>query len=122
MNTMANRKKYTLPGPAEPEKPVGPKDFNARTQHLCEILEDRIASGDLRLTFADYIRLLQWREKKGYDRPLKTTVTWVDPWWLGKIGEMEDHPEVKAVLEKFKAEGITRQTYLQEKLDRQSKV
>jgi hypothetical protein len=118
---MAKSKNYTLPLPTEPQTPAGPKDFNTRTQHLCQILEDRIASGDLRLGFSDYIRLLQWREKKGFDKPAKTIVTWADPWWLGKIGEMEEHADVKAVLEKFRAEGITQRTYAAEKLARERK-
>ena len=65
-------------------------------------------NGKLRLSFGDYIRLLQWREAKGYDKPHKTTVTWADPWWLGMIGEMEDHPELGAVIADFRAKGLDR--------------
>ena len=63
-------------------------------------------TGKLRLSFGDYIRLIQWREAKGYDRPHKTIVTWADPWWLGLIGEMQNHPEIKAILAEFKAKGL----------------
>jgi hypothetical protein len=80
--------------------------LDERTRHLCKLLEKQMVSGKLRLSFGDYIRLIQWREAKGYDRPHKTVVTWADPWWLGLIGEMQDHPEIKAVIAEFKAKGL----------------
>ena len=85
--------------PAGPsEKPAGVLSLAHRTRDLCQVIEERMLSGDL--------RLLQWRESKGYDRPPATTVTWADPWWLVKIGEMESHPGIKALIERFKAEGL----------------
>ncbi len=80
--------------------------LDERTRHLCKVLEKQMLTGDLRLSFGDYIRLIQWRGAKGYDRPNKTVVTWSDPWWLGLIGEMEDHPEIKAIIEEFRAKGL----------------
>ncbi len=80
--------------------------LDERTRHLCKILEKQMLTGKLRLSFGDYIRLIQWREAKGYDRPHKTIVTWSDPWWLGLIGEMEDRPELKAIIEEFRAKGL----------------
>src|SRR5258708_29946559 len=77
-----------------------------RTRHVCKLLKKQMLSGKLRLSFGDYIRLIQWREAKGYDRPHKTVVTWSDPWWLGLIGEMEDHPELKAIIAEFRAKGL----------------
>jgi hypothetical protein len=92
--------------PKEIEK-LGPgATIEQRTRHLCGLLETSMLNGRLRLSFGDYLRLLQWRETKGYDRPAKTIVTWEDPWWLGLIGEMQDRPEIKAILDEFKAKGI----------------
>jgi hypothetical protein len=98
--------RFTETRSGEPEKAGEIVTLNTRTQQLCQILEDRMTSGDLRLSFGDYIRLLQWRNVKGYDKPHKTTVTWSDPWWLGLIGEMEDHPELGAVIADFRAKGL----------------
>ncbi len=63
-------------------------------------------TGKLRLSFGDYIRLMQWRESKGYNRPAKTTATWTDPWWITLIEEMPDRPEIQAILEEFKLKGL----------------
>src|SRR5258707_12410894 len=100
------------PAPGQPEQ-HGQSDqpgigttLDERTRHLCKLLEKQMLSGKLRLSFGDYIRLIQWRNDKGYDRPHKTTVTWADPWWLGLIGEMEGHPEIKAVIADFRAKGL----------------
>jgi hypothetical protein len=92
--------------PEQTEKPGPTATLDERTRHLCKLLEMQMLNGKLRLSFGDYIRLLQWRNDKGYDRPHKTTVTWTDPWWLGLIGEMEGHPEIKAVIEEFRAKGL----------------
>jgi hypothetical protein len=92
--------------PDQPEQPGPAATLDERTRHLCKILETQMLTGKLRLSFADYLRLIQWREAKGYDRPHKTVVTWIDPWWLGLIGEMEDHPQINAILEEFKAKGL----------------
>ncbi len=89
--------------------------LEVRTRSLCQTLENRMLKGGLRLTFGDYLRLLQWRETKGYDRPAKTIVTWQDPWWLGLIGEMQDRPEIQAILEEFKAKGLNRHNQLSPK-------
>jgi hypothetical protein len=100
------------PAPEQPEQhgqsdqPGPTATLDERTRHLCKLLEKQMLSGKLRLSFGDYIRLIQWREAKGYDRPHKTVVTWSDPWWLGLIGEMEGHPEIKAVIEEFRAKGL----------------
>jgi hypothetical protein len=91
---------------AEPETPPVGATLDQRTRHLCELLEKQMLTGKLRLSFADYLRLLQWRNVKGFDRPPKPTVTWLDPWWLGLIGEMEDHPQLKAVIADFRAQGL----------------
>ena len=90
----------------EPEDAGIGTTLDERTRHLCKILEKQMLTGKLRLSFGDYIRLIQWREAKGYDRPHKTVVTWSDPWWLGLIGEMEDRPELKAIIEEFRAKGL----------------
>ena len=90
---------------AEPDEAALGTTLDERTRHLCKLVEKKMLTGKLRLSFGDYIRLIQWREAKGYDRPHKTVVTWADPWWLGLIGEMQDHPEIKAVMAEFKAKG-----------------
>jgi hypothetical protein len=105
---MPNTTRFTPTAAGVSEKPPETVSLNDRTQQLCQILEERISSGDLRLSFGDYLRLLQWRNAKGYDKPLKTTVTWADPWWLGLIGEMQDRPEIKAIIEEFRAKGLHR--------------
>ncbi len=97
----------TLPQSPPPEDGT----LEERTRHLCKLLEESMLSGHLRLSFGDYLRLLQWRETKGYDRPAQTTVTWQDPWWLGLIGEMQDRPEIKAILEEFKAKGLNQRNH-----------
>jgi hypothetical protein len=97
----------TQPTPiAEAEDAGIGKTLDERTRHLCKLLEKQMLTGKLRLSFGDYIRLIQWREAKGYDRPHKTVVTWKDPWWLGLIGEMQDRPEIKAIMGEFKAKGL----------------
>jgi hypothetical protein len=105
--------KINRAGPPTPTAEPDPKTLGTtldeRTRHLCKLLEQQMLNGKLRLSFGDYIRLLQWREAKGYDKPHKTTVTWSDPWWLGLIGEMEDHPELGAVIADFRAKGLDNQ-------------
>jgi len=105
--------KNSEPAPDQPEQPgqsdhPGPAPtLEERTRHLCKILETQFFTGKLRLSFGDYIRLIQWREAKGYNRPNKTVVTWSDPWWLALMEEMEGHPELKAVIADFKAKGLS---------------
>jgi len=104
---MTNTARTAPPIPtAEPDDASLGTTLDERTRHLCKLLEKQMLTGKLRLSFGDYIRLIQWRNHKGYDRPHKTTVTWSDPWWLGLIGEMEEHPELKAVIADFKAKGL----------------
>jgi hypothetical protein len=103
--TESTRKTQPAPIPEPEDAGIG-TTLDERTRHLCKLLEKQMVSGKLRLSFGDYIRLIQWREAKGYDRPHKTVVTWSDPWWLGLIGEMEDHPEIKAIIEEFRAKGL----------------
>jgi hypothetical protein len=104
---MTNTARTAPPIPtAEPDDASLGTTLDERTRHLCKLLEKQMLTGKLRLSFGDYIRLIQWREAKGYDRPHKTVVTWSDPWWLGLIGEMEDHPELKVVIADFKAKGL----------------
>ena len=103
--TESTRKTQPTPTPEPEDAGIG-TTLDERTRHLCKLLEKQMVSGKLRLSFGDYIRLIQWREAKGYHRPHKTVVTWSDPWWLGLIGEMEDHPEIKAVIEEFRAKGL----------------
>jgi hypothetical protein len=99
------RKVKQSPAPETEDAGIG-TTLDERTRHLCKLLEKQMVTGKLRLSFGDYIRLIQWREAKGYDRPHKTVVTWSDPWWLGLIGEMQDRPEIKAIIEEFRAKGL----------------
>jgi hypothetical protein len=105
--------KNAEPAPEQPQQhgqsdqpgPTATRD--ERTRHLCKLLEAQFFTGKVHLSFGDYIRLMQWREAKGYNRPNKTVVTWSDPWWLALIEEMEGHPELKAVIADFKAKGLS---------------
>src|SRR5258707_8434797 len=73
------------PAPGQPEQhgqsdqPGPTATLDERTRHLCKLLEKQMLTGKLRLSFGDYVRLIQWRNDKGYDRPHKTIVTWSDP-------------------------------------------
>jgi hypothetical protein len=104
---MTNTARTAPPIPtAEPDDASLGTTLDERTRHLCKLLEKQMLTGKLRLSFGDYIRLIQWREAKGYNRPQKTTATWSDPWWMGLIEQMHDRPEIKAIMEEFKAKGL----------------
>ena len=107
---MTNTTRTTPPiRSAEPEAPSIGTNLEERTSHLCELIEKQIRTGKLRVSFGNYLRLMQWREAKGYNRPQRTTVTWGDPWWVTLIEEMEGHDEAKAVLAEFRAKGLANQ-------------
>jgi len=104
---MTNTARTAPPIPtAEPGNASLGTTLDERTRHLCRLLEKEMLTGKLRLGFGDYIRLIQWREAKGYNRPQKNTATWADPWWMGLIEKMHDRPEIKVIMEEFKAKGL----------------
>jgi hypothetical protein len=103
---MQIKMKNPKPPPEQPDQPGPATTLDERTRHLCELLEKQMRTGKLRLSFGNYLRLMQLREAKGYNRPQKTTVTWADPWWVTLIEEMEGREELKAVVEEFRAKGL----------------
>jgi hypothetical protein len=92
--------------PGTPEQPGPAATLEERTRYLCKLLEAQMLSGKLRISFGNYIQLMQWREAKGYNRPAKTAATWADPWWITRIEEMHDRPEIQAILAEFKTKGL----------------